>query len=159
LTGLLSGIRVTDFSWAQAGPFVTEILALMGCEVIKIENRKRPDVLRVVSAALGLGDGEEVEFQLVKTYTSGNIVYTRKITKPVAGSVKVYINDVETTDYSLDYTTGILTFDNAPEIAEVITVDFEFDVPVRFDTDFLEISMESLNLGKVKDIVLLEIKE
>jgi len=60
-TGLLSGIRVADFTWALAGPFCAEVLALMGCEVIKIENRKRLDTLRRVSTALGFRDEGDVD--------------------------------------------------------------------------------------------------
>lgn len=58
---LLSGTRVTDFTWALAGPFCTAILALMGSEVIKIENRRRPDLIRRISSALGLEDEEDLE--------------------------------------------------------------------------------------------------
>jgi len=42
----LAGVRVIDFSWAYAGPYATEFLALMGAEVIKIESRKRPCITR-----------------------------------------------------------------------------------------------------------------
>jgi len=106
---------------------------------------------------LGTGDGVETDFQLVKKYTSGSTTYTRKITKPVSGSLTVYIDDIENTDYSIDLTTGIITFNTAPAVSEIITADFEFDVPVRFDKDVLEISMDSINSGKVKEIALVEI--
>ena len=69
MDGLLSGIRVADFSWALAGPFCSEMMALMGCEVIKIESRKRVDVMRRVSSVLGHGEepdlDKSVEFNVV----------------------------------------------------------------------------------------------
>ncbi len=42
----LTGVRIIDFSWAYAGPYATELLALMGAEVIKVESRKRPGITR-----------------------------------------------------------------------------------------------------------------
>lgn len=43
----LAGIRVVDFSWVIAGPWVTKILAYFGAEVIRIESRTRPDAIRL----------------------------------------------------------------------------------------------------------------
>jgi uncharacterized protein (TIGR02217 family) len=93
------------------------------------------------SQEIGVGDDSETEFQLVKKYTSNSDVFTRTINKPVADSITIYIDDVEQeSGWSVDTTTGIITFDSAPAQDEVITADFEFDVPVRFDTDELNMS-------------------
>ncbi len=43
----LEGIVVCDFAWVGAGSIVTSVLAQCGAEVVKIESRKRPDVLRL----------------------------------------------------------------------------------------------------------------
>ncbi len=116
---------------------------------------------------IGIGDGETPEFQLVKAYTSGDTVVTRKIAKPVAGTVKVYLNGQRIDhynlrgardDYSVDYTTGIITFTKAPEMKVIITADFEFDVPVRFDTDELQLSIDSFNSGSWSGINLIEVR-
>ncbi|MFC1954185.1 CaiB/BaiF CoA transferase family protein, partial [Chloroflexota bacterium] len=44
--GILQGLRVTDFCWAWAGSHATELLALLGAQVIKIESMKRVDGTR-----------------------------------------------------------------------------------------------------------------
>ena len=52
----LAGVRILDFTWAGAGPFATEILCLMGADVVKVESAQRPDLLRVANVAYGWGD-------------------------------------------------------------------------------------------------------
>ncbi len=42
----LAGIRVLTFTQAWSGTFATELLALLGADVVQIEARKRPDVWR-----------------------------------------------------------------------------------------------------------------
>lgn len=107
---------------------------------------------------LGLGDGVTKEFQLIKSYrVSDNIVYYRKITKPVISTVRVFINDIENKDFNIDLTTGLITLNIAPEIDSTIKANFEFDVPVRFENDIMEITMNSINSGNIKDITLIEI--
>lgn len=71
-------------------------------------------------------------YQLIKTYTVGVYSVVRPITKPVADTVKLYANGVEQlSGWTIDTTTGVLT----TAIAGTLTVDFEFDVPVRFEQD------------------------
>ena len=107
---------------------------------------------------LGVGDGETKEFQLIKSYrVSDNIVYYRKITKPVISTVRVFINDIESKDFNIDLTTGLINLNTVPEIDSIIKANFEFDVPVRFENDIMEITMNSINSGNIKDITLIEI--
>lgn len=107
---------------------------------------------------IGVGNGETKEFQLIKAYrVSDNIVYYRKITKPVISTVRVFINDIESKDFNIDLTTGLITLNTAPEIDSTIKASFEFDVPVRFENDIMEITMNSINSGNVKEIILTEI--
>ena len=107
---------------------------------------------------LGVGDGETKEFQLIKSYrVSDNIVYYRKITKPVISTVRVFINDIESKDFNINLTTGLITLNTVPEIDSIIKANFEFDVPVRFENDIMEITMNSINSGNIKDITLIEI--
>lgn len=94
----------------------------------------------VKASCVSLGNSPDVEYQMRKDYVSGSTTVYRTITKPVSGSVSVYVNDsLQTGGYSVDYTTGIITFDSPPSGSPpVVTWSGEFDVPVRFDTDTLK---------------------
>jgi uncharacterized protein (TIGR02217 family) len=91
---------------------------------------------------IGTGDGVTATFQLKKIYTKGAASVTRTIKKPVSGAIKVGVNGVEktiTTHWTVDTTTGIITFTggNIPTLGQTVTAGFEFDTPVRFNTDSL----------------------
>ena len=69
------------------------------------------------------------------------------MTKPVGGTVKVYLDSVEqVAGWSVDTTTGLITFGAAPAAGVEVTSDFEFDVPVRFDTDHMAVTIETYRL-------------
>ena len=108
---------------------------------------------------IGTGDGAMTAFQLVKSYVSGAQTWTRTITKPVAGTVRVAIDGVEqTSGWSVDTTTGIVSFATAPAAGATITAGFEFDVPVRFDTDTLDVTLDIERLGSITSIPLIEVR-
>lgn len=89
---------------------------------------------------VGLGDGTRVAFQLVKAYTFGPASYTRTITKPRAGVVmKVNGSAVSAT---VNTATGIATLAAPPAGAAVVRWSGEFDVPVRFASDFFPTSYD-----------------
>lgn len=112
---------------------------------------------------IGTGDGTTAIFLLAKTYQSGAGSYTRSITKPVAGSLRVSVDGVEKTEgthFSVDVTTGAVTFETGaipPDTASV-TAGFAFDVPVRFDTDFLEINLAAFEAGSIPHIPIVEVR-
>lgn len=109
--------------------------------------------------AIGTGDGAATAFQLVKRYTSGAQSWTRFIAKPVAGSVGISLNGVEqVSGWSVDTTTGFVTFSVEPGVGVTITARFEFDVPVRFDTDSLDVTLDLERLGSITTIPLLELR-
>lgn len=108
---------------------------------------------------IGTGDGSKVDFQLIKTYSSGSEIYTKEIKKPADGTVKVYVDDIEMlSGWTIDIATGVITFSIAPAVDATIEGDFEFDIPVRFNHDSLDISMKSVNSGQIEKIELVEIK-
>jgi len=111
--------------------------------------------------AIGKGDGAKRAFALVKTYRSGAHSYTRPITKPVAGTTRVGVGGVEAhsgVDVHIDTTTGEVMFAQPPPSGKRITAGFEFDVPVRFDSDSLQISLAGFRAGEVPVVPLLELR-
>lgn len=120
------------------------------------------DFNATAQACSGLANGTNTIFQLQKTYTSGAINYVRKITRPVSGTVNVYNNAVLKTlgtDYTIDVTTGKITFTVAPVSGHAITADFDFDVPVRFAVDALQLTASVVNVAAIQSIALQEVIE
>jgi uncharacterized protein (TIGR02217 family) len=112
-----------------------------------------------VGQQIGTGDDSTVAFGLVKSYTSGSQTVSRNVYKPMDNSVDIYVDSVlQESGVSVDITTGVVTFDSAPAADEVITADFEFDVPVRFDTDILSASLDSYGVNSWSDIRLVEVR-
>lgn len=108
---------------------------------------------------IGTGNGTQTQFQLVKNYISGATGYARVIRKPVAGTVIIARNGVQAlTGWTVDTTTGIVTFATAPGAGVSVSAGFEFDVPVRFDADKLTLSIDAFNHGSVPTISIKEIR-
>jgi len=108
---------------------------------------------------IGTGDGATTAFQLVKRYASGAQSWTRTITKPVAGTVSVALDGAEQLGgWTVDTTTGLVTFDSSPAAGVVISAGFAFDLPVRFDTDALDVTLDLERLGSITSIPLLELR-
>jgi len=108
---------------------------------------------------LGTGDGVTVAFQVSKTYGASFDPYVRPISKPVAGTVSVTVDGVATTAFTVNEATGVVTFDTAPADGAVLLAEFEFDVPVRFDTDRLDIELSSFDAADAPAIPLIEVLE
>jgi uncharacterized protein (TIGR02217 family) len=109
--------------------------------------------------SLGAGDGTTKTFQLVKLYASGGVIESRTIAKPVAATVKLTLGGVEqTSGWTLDTTTGLVTFTTAPGNGVAVAADFEFDVPARFDTDRMELTIETYQLARWTEIRVVEIR-
>lgn len=108
---------------------------------------------------LGVGDGVTRRFALLKTYGSGADAYQRGIHYPVAGTVVVAVAGVVSTDYEIDGGTGAVVFSvgAVPALGSVVTAGFEFDVPVRFDTDQITASVTSFQAGHIPSIPLIEV--
>jgi uncharacterized protein (TIGR02217 family) len=109
---------------------------------------------------LGTGTGTQANFQLVKRYGTAAAAYVRNIYAPVVGTVLVAVNGVPTTAFTLNALTGVITFTagNIPAAGAAVTAGFQFDVPVRFDTDSLSINLTHFEAGDVPDIPLVEVR-
>lgn len=115
----------------------------------------------VFDQAIGTGDGATTLFGLVKVYMPGANEFRRRITKPVAGTVRVAVDGAEQTegtDFSLDATSGTVAFAAAPAAGATVTAGFEFDVPVRFDTDELAVNVAAFEAGEIPSIPVIEVR-
>ncbi|WP_404405388.1 TIGR02217 family protein [Pelagibacterium halotolerans] len=108
---------------------------------------------------LGTGDGNATAFPLRKRYGAGFDPYWRAITKPVSGSVSVAVDGVVTDvgAFSVDTVAGIVTLDAAPALGATVTAGFTFDVPVRFDTDRLDIELADFDGAIAPNIPVIEV--
>ncbi len=110
---------------------------------------------------IGTGDDVTSTYQLIKRYPSGPHLYERPITKPVAGTVRVGLGEIEQREgvnFTVDTINGILTFDHPPSEGVSITAGYEFDVPVRFDTDRIQTSIASFQAGDAPSVPIVEVR-
>jgi uncharacterized protein (TIGR02217 family) len=109
--------------------------------------------------AIGTGDGAITRFPLVKLYGDGGDAQRRRITRPVAGSVRVGLDGAErSTGWSLE-PGGVIAFDVAPAAGAAVTAGYRFDVPVRFAEDRLEVSRATFGAGAAPSVPLIELRE
>lgn len=113
-----------------------------------------------VDQILGVGDGVRTEFPLSKLYGEGEDAAERRIHKPVEGTVRVSLDgdEQDPTAWDADPTTGVITFEDPPQVGAVVTAGFEFDVPVRFDADRIEVTLESFAAGRMAAVALVEVR-
>lgn len=110
---------------------------------------------------IAMGDGTTQSFPLVKVYRSGSFTYERPIRKPVAGTVRIGLSQDEMqegVDYEVDTNLGLITFSHPPDPDVEISAGYEFDVPVRFDTDSIQTSVASFKAGDVPSVPIVELR-
>ena len=103
---------------------------------------------------LGTGDGVRRRFALVRRYGEQE----RRITRPVAGSVRVTVGGAATSAFTL-VPGGIVLLDGAPAPGAVVTASFDFDVPVRFAEDHLSVTRATYLAGAAPAVPLIEVRE
>jgi uncharacterized protein (TIGR02217 family) len=112
---------------------------------------------------IGSGTGVLAVFQLKKTYGVSFAPWVREIKKPAAGTVKVAVAGIVKTagtHFAVDPSTGVVTFlaGNIPANGANVTAGFEFDVPVRFDSDKLEVNVNGFHHGSIPNIPVIEVR-
>lgn len=182
VVSLGSGREERNARWAHsrrrwnAGYGVKSLAALAGVVAFFEERRGRlygfrwrdrldhssaaPDAeVTATDQRLGVGDGARTEFQLLKTYGAVHAPYERPIQKPLAGSVQVAVAGIAVgTGVTVDLATGIVSFAAPPPSGAAVTAGFLFDVPVRFDTDRLDIDLSAFAAGEIPSIPVVEIR-
>lgn len=110
---------------------------------------------------IGTGDGVTAGFPLLKTYADTGGSFVRRIEKPVEGSVMVSVEGVkvEAADVTVDHVTGMIVFraGRVPPAGAAIRAGFEFDVPVRFGIDRIDVNLTAFEAGRIPSIPLMEI--
>lgn len=137
--GRLHGFRFRDFAdWRSSAPSI---------------------VPTPFDQAIGTGNGAQTDFQLVKTYGAGDDAYVRPVRKPVNASVLIAVNGValDPGDYAVNHATGQVSLVSAPTSGQAVTAGFNFDTPVRFDSDRLEASLDAFGAGRLIQIQLIEL--
>jgi uncharacterized protein (TIGR02217 family) len=109
--------------------------------------------------SIGVGDGKTLSFPLLKFYGEGDYAASRRITRPIDQTVRISVAGLErTAGWHLE-ALGIVRFDDPPEIGEEVRAGFQFDVPVRFASDRLDISLSGWRSGDVLSVPMVEIRE
>ncbi len=108
---------------------------------------------------LGVGDGVTAAFPLMRYYGAGEEAQARRITRPVAGSIRVAADGIEMADGWSHAGMGVIAFDEAPADGVVLSAGYRFDVPVRFAEDRLEINRATFAAGEAVSVPLVEIRE
>lgn len=120
----------------------------------------------VGDTAAGVGEliyvatGGETTVQARKPYASGGVTYYRDLTRLVADTLRVWKNDVELTEsvgFTADDDTGIITV-SALSASDEIKIACEFDVPVRFDVDKLNVTVNWKDAQYIPHIPVIELR-
>lgn len=105
---------------------------------------KDPLDFECTNESLGNAPSGTTAVQLIKTYgIPGVATYTRNITKPVAGAV-IYQNGIAKAG-TLNTLTGLFTPTTSWSAGQPLTWTGEFRVPVRFNSDFVPVTVDSKN--------------
>lgn len=118
------------------------------------------EAITPLDQSIGVGDGVRTRFELGKRYGSDDAAPDRRIHKPVDGTVTVAINGVlaDAATFEVELTTGAVTFASPPATGAAVTAGFEFDVPVRFDADRIDVTLESFAAGRMAAVPLIEVR-
>ncbi|MBD8553171.1 DUF2460 domain-containing protein [Rhizobium sp. CFBP 8762] len=156
-----SGVRSIDDLYVVVAFFEARMGQLYGFrfrDPVDFKSCAPGEVISPFDQSIGTGDGQATGFQLVKTYSDAGGQTRREIAKPVADTVMVAVNGKRVDAFRVDPATGMVQLAIAPPVGALVQAGFEFDVPVRFDTDRIEINLAQFNAGAIPAIPLMEIQ-
>ena len=159
-----SGVRSIDDLYAVLAFFEARAGQLYGFrfrDPVDFKSCPPGAAVKASDQRIGTGNGSTAAFQLVKRYADAGGETVRAIEKPVAGTVIVSVGGttVPAADYTVDAESGVVTFKAGKIPASgAIRAGFEFDVPVRFDTDRIDIDLAQFDAGRIPSIPLVEIR-
>ena len=155
-------VALIDFFWVVAGSAIRfrfkDWSDYRSCDIVDANAKDQlPGPFdQVICADATAG---QATVQLIKTYggagylssTGTAMSRVRTIYKPVTGTVRIAVNDVEImAGWTCDYTTGILTFNPGLNLHDKVSAGYEFDIPARFDSDELDRKFDSYRLGSAQ---------
>ena len=141
---------------AKRKPFQSRGLRFSLCLLARVMAWPLVFSIAATDQAIGTGDGASDSFELMKAYDTGE---QRRITRPVAGTVRVAVSGAErSTGWVLD-DKGVIRFDDPPASGEAITAGFLFDTPVRFANDQIEVNRATFLAGEAPSVPLIEVRE
>lgn len=156
-----SGIRsVTDlyevvaFFEARAG----QLYGFRFTDPLDFQSCGPEEAISASDQILGTGNGTRTQFQLLKHYADAGGSTERTIAKPQPGTVAVTVGGAPAGGFTVDHATGMVTFAAPPTGGAVVRAGFRFDVPVRFDTDRIEVDLAAFRAGRIPSIPLVEVK-
>lgn len=115
---------------------------------------------QAVEVLIGIGDGAEDTFQLLQEYLDTAVTYTRKITRPIITTLVISVDGTPLSDSDwTDLTLGRIQLDTAPAAAKEVTATFEFDNPVRYATDHLQLAVVWEQAASIPAIMIREVRE
>ena len=97
---------------------------------------------------IATGDGVRTEFQLRKAYRAGDAVTYRPIQKPVFGTVDLFVDGINVAvdpdhEWTVNHSKGVISHPEPLSEGAVLTANFEFDAPVRFESDAIGFSLQA----------------
>uniref|UniRef100_A0A6M3JBD9 Putative glycoside hydrolase family protein n=1 Tax=viral metagenome TaxID=1070528 RepID=A0A6M3JBD9_9ZZZZ len=151
--GVANGFRYLDLSdYASTA---------VGRESTRWADEPGLSAVRDTDQAIGVGDGSGTQFQLVKTYGAAAPTYVRTIKKPISGTVVVALDGVgQSSGWTVDTTTGVVTFTTPPALPKVVSAGYQFEVPVRFSEEidqWLPTSIDDYGNSSIRSVPLVEL--
>jgi len=112
-----------------------------------------PDDNSVTSQDIGAGDGSTTVFQLVRSFGG----FSEPVLAPNVISL-VTVAGTPTTAYTVDPTTGLLTFTSAPASGAALQASFSYYFRCRFVDDSYDFEQFMLNLWQLQKLEFISIK-